>query len=53
MGIEGYIYFNKDKGIEACYKKQNKIIKELSDLFPNAKKVKRELLNIMPQIIII
>ena len=41
MGIEGYIYFNKDKGIEACYKKQNKIIKELSDLFPNAKKSKK------------
>ena len=41
MGIEGYIYFKKDKGIETCYKKQNKIIKELSDLFPNAKKGKK------------
>ena len=41
MGIEGYIYFKKDKGIETCYKKQNKIIKELSDLFPNAKKSKK------------
>ena len=43
MGIEGYIYFrDKDKDIKNCYKKQNKVIKELSDLFPNTKKGKKK-----------
>ena len=43
MGIEGYIYFeDKDKDIKNCYKIQNKVIKELSDLFPNTKKGKKK-----------
>jgi len=38
-GLEGYIFFSGDnKNIKNCYKKQNEIIDEISNLFPNAKK---------------